>query len=267
MAENDNYARARPATTMRSTWGRRFLTPAASEPASVPLGGRVYAVGDVHGRLDLLQRLWARIEADAEGSPLHKVVVFVGDYVDRGPDSRGVVEFLMQARIAGGVVLCLRGNHEQSLLDFMDNAAIYRDWKAFGAPETLLSYGVMPPWFDDEADFERARLEFVRNCPLRHVRFLKSLTHSYVIGGYLFAHAGVRPGIALDDQTEEDLLWIRDEFLTSQMSFGKVVVHGHSPGQAPVRRANRIGIDTGAYATGCLTAAVLEGTDCRFLST
>jgi serine/threonine protein phosphatase 1 len=152
-------------------------------------------------------------------------------------------------------------------LDFIADANFYRDWKPFGAPETLLSYGVMPPRFDNEADFERARAEFVQKCPRNHIKFFKSLLYSYSIGGYFFAHAGIRPGIPLEEQDPKDLLWIRDEFMASRTQFEKVVVHGHSHVETPVRRSNRISIDTGAYATGSLTAVILEGTECRFLST
>jgi len=152
-------------------------------------------------------------------------------------------------------------------LDFMGNSKLYREWRPFGAPETLVSYGVMPPRFDDLADFERARLQLVKNCPQKHVNFLNSLPYSYSIGGYFFAHAGIRPGIALEDQDPADMLWIRDEFMSVRTPFEKVVVHGHTPLATPVRKTNRISIDTGAYATGNLTAVVLEGTECRFLAT
>jgi len=235
------------------------------EPASIPSGGRVYAVGDIHGRLDLLKQLWSQIEADAADAALHKIVLFVGDYVDRGPDSKGVIEFLINARIKGGVVLCLRGNHDQSVLDFMADATFYRNWKTFGAPETLMSYGVRPPLFDKDEELERARKELVEKCPASHVKFLTSLPYSHAIGGYFFAHAGAKPGVPLDEQEPKDLLWIRDEFLGHRSGFDKVVVHGHTPEEAPKRRAHRIGIDSGAYATGCLTAVVLEGTEHRFL--
>ena len=244
---------------------RIFGSP--KEPASIPAGGRVYAVGDLHGRLDLLVKLWAIIEADAAQSAVQKVVVFVGDYVDRGPDSKGVINFLLSAQLKDGVVLCLRGNHDQSVLDFLADANVYRSWKPFGAPETLVSYGVKPPLFDDERDFERARREFVDKCPKSHVKFLSSLPYSHSIGGYFFSHAGARPGIPLDEQDPKDLLWIRDEFLTARQPFEKVIVYGHTPIEVAARRTYRIGIDTGAYATGRLSAAVLEGTGCRFLAT
>jgi serine/threonine protein phosphatase 1 len=250
-----------------STWKTLLFGPKRKELANIPAGCRVYAVGDIHGRLDLLEKLWSMIVADAEGVHLHKVIVFVGDYVDRGRDSKGVIDFLIHAKLKGGEVVCLRGNHDQSVLDFIGDANFYRAWRQFGAPETLLSYGVMPPRFDNESGFEKARAEFVQKCPPEHVKFFESLKYSHVIGGYVFVHAGVRPGIPLNEQDPCDLLCIRDEFLASQQSFEKVVVHGHTPQETALRRTNRIGIDTGAYATGRLSAVVLEGTECRFFST
>jgi serine/threonine protein phosphatase 1 len=266
-SDETSHADARPTGRNGRAWFARLFGPKKKEPAAIPRGSRVYAVGDIHGRLDLLQKLWAQIEADASGSNLHKMIVFIGDYVDRGPDSKGVVDFLLQAKIKGGVTLCLRGNHDQAVLDFIADSKFYRDWRPFGAPETLLSYGVMPPQFDDETDFERARTELAQKCPEKHVNFLNSLPYSHSIGGYFFAHAGVRPGTPLEEQDPKDLLWIRDEFMDSRRLLEKVIVHGHTPLAAPTRRSNRISIDTGAYATGNLTAVVLEGTECRFLST
>ena len=249
----------------RSRWASLFARD-EKKPAAIPHNRRVYAVGDVHGRLDLLKKLWAIIEADAAGTRMRKTIVFVGDYVDRGRDSKGVIDFLLKVK-ADHDVVCLRGNHDQAVLDFIADAKFYRSWKPFGAPETLLSYGVMPPRFDDEAEFEKARAEFVANCPQSHFEFLESLAYSYELGGYFFVHAGVRPGIPFKDQDPQDLLWIREDFLFSRADFEKVVVYGHTPVEQAGRRGQRLGIDTGAYATGRLSAAVLEGQDCRFLTT
>lgn len=249
----------------RSVWTSLFARR-EKEPAAIPHGHRVYAIGDVHGRLDLLQKLWAMIEADAANTHLRKTVVFVGDYVDRGRDSKGVLDFLLKVREDGDVV-CLRGNHDQAVLDFIADAKFYRSWKPFGAPETLLSYGVMPPRFDDEAEFEKARSEFVANCPQAHFEFLESLPYSYELGGYFFVHAGVRPGVPLKEQDPQDMLWIREDFLFSRADLEKVVVYGHTPVEQAGRRGHRLSLDTGAYATGRLSAAVLEGQGCRFLAT
>jgi serine/threonine protein phosphatase 1 len=268
MLENRSLPSTNASVKARPSKGwKTLLFGHKKEPASVPAGSRVYAVGDIHGRLDLLQKLWTMIEADAEGAALHKVVIFVGDYVDRGRDSKGVIDFLLQAKLKGGEVICLRGNHDQSVLDFIADANFYRAWRPYGAPETLLSYGVMPPRFDDQEGLEKTRMEFVQKCPPEHIGFFQNLSYSHFVGGYMFAHAGAKPGIPLEEQDPYDLLWIRDEFLNSRHSFEKVVVHGHTPQDVAARRTNRIGIDTGAYATGCLSAVVLEGTECRFLST
>jgi len=232
----------------------------------MPDGIRVYAIGDIHGRLDLLQKLWALIEDDSSETSLRKVIIFVGDYVDRGPDSKGVIDFLLKIGKDHEVV-CLRGNHDQAILDFVQDAGFYRTWKPFGAPQTLLSYGVTPPQFEDEPELEKARAEFVANCPREHFDFFASLPCSHELGDYFFVHAGVRPGIPLKQQDPQDMLWIRELFLLSGADFGKVIVYGHTPVAQAGRRGDRVGIDTGAYATGRLSAAVFEGQSCRFLAT
>ena len=230
-----------------------------------PDGMRIYTVGDIHGCAAVLDRLHARIEADAENFSGEKVIVYLGDYVDRGPDSRGVIERLIDAVPKGFSARYVKGNHDQALLDFLANAETYRAWRGFGAPETLLSYGVRPPLFDDSEKFEEARLALKAQLPASHLAFLRALESVIVLGDYAFVHAGIRPGTSLEDQTDEDLLWIRDEFLNCTTLHEKVVVHGHTPISAPIRLKNRIGVDTGAYATGNLSCAVLEGTECRFL--
>jgi serine/threonine protein phosphatase 1 len=234
--------------------------------ASIPLGMRVYAVGDIHGRLDLLDRLIEQIGDDSSSAPSERLIVYMGDYIDRGPGSKGVIERLL-APPHGFQARHLRGNHDQFFLDFLVDPTSYRFWKKYGALQTLLSYGVMPPRFDDDRDFAVARDELADALPPAHLKFFSGLKLSEEIGGYFFAHAGVRPGLPLARQLPEDLLGIRDDFLTSDVDFGKVVVHGHTPCHIAVRRANRIGVDTGAYATGRLTCAVLEGEECRFLQT
>jgi serine/threonine protein phosphatase 1 len=235
-------------------------------PALLAPGECVYAIGDIHGCVHQLNKLLeaiAKETADA-GQKRHRLV-FIGDYVDRGPDSRAVVDRLLAATHEFELV-ALRGNHEQTLLDFLVDPTVYRDWRDFGGRETLLSYGVTPPLFDRPNEFERARQDFATALPPQHLSFLQSLPHFARIGGYYFAHAGVRPGTPLERQTERDLMWIREEFLSAKDEFGAIVVHGHTPSPLPIRCANRIAIDTGVYATGRLTAAVLEGSECRFLS-
>ncbi len=239
-----------------------------NRPPSVPPGRRVFAVGDIHGRRDLLEQMLSQIQEFAtSATPAANSLVLLGDYVDRGPHSKGVIDHILGLDLPGWDKTYLRGNHDQAMLDFLSDANMYRAWRNFGAPETLLSYGVKPPRFDNEAEFAKARDELAAACPREHLNFLSNLENMHEEGDYLFVHAGVRPGIPLDRQVQDDLLWIREDFLLSSRVLDKVIVHGHTPTEAPVRRTNRIGIDTGAHATGCLTTAVLEGQRCTFLST
>lgn len=237
----------------------------AREPACVPDGVCVYAVGDIHGRHDLMTALLDKIWADSSDS-LKNVLVFVGDYVDRGPASAQVVEHLVHLQRPGWDIIKLLGNHEYSLLEFLKKPEIYGSWKTYGGAETLLSYGVKPPLFSDPKELHRAHAEFVAKFPREHFTFLSGLPYSHQIGDYMFVHAGVRPGRSLEDQSPEDLLWIRDDFLYCDQGFGKTIVHGHTPSEEPVIRFNRIGIDTGAYATNRLTAVKLINQLREFLS-
>jgi serine/threonine protein phosphatase 1 len=236
------------------------------QPARAPEGERVYVIGDIHGRADLLDKLLARVLEHAWSGPEKRTLIYVGDYVDRGADSRGVIERLLQP-IPKFTTRFLRGNHDQAVLDFLSDPLFYRIWKSYGAQETLLSYGVRPPRFDEVQAITEARDEFAAKLPPAHLAFFEALEMSAEVGDYFIAHAGVRPGVALDAQAKEDLLWIRDDFLFSNSDFGKVIVHGHTPSDDVVRRKNRIGVDTGAYATGHLTALVLEGDTTDFLQT
>ncbi len=239
--------------------GERHLAP------RIPDGQCVYAVGDIHGRLDLLDQLLDRIWADAPHGA--NTLVLVGDYIDRGPDSKGVVERLMALERPGWQIVKLRGNHEHFLLEYLANPEVFQAWRTFGGAETMLSYGVRPPVFTDRKELERAHAAFTAQLPHSHLTFFNMLPYSHTIGGFFFVHAGVRPGIALARQSPEDMMWIREEFLLSSERLEKVVVHGHTPTDGPVLRPNRIGVDTGAYATGILTAAKLTGESCTFLST
>jgi serine/threonine protein phosphatase 1 len=236
----------------------RFRLFASRRKHAVPPGQRVYAIGDVHGRNDLLRFVLGTIVAEAARSPLQTHLVLLGDYIDRGPDSRDVIDMLLH--LPGTLrTHFLRGNHEQALLDFLDRPLTYPEWRDFGADATLLSYGVRPPPSIDTAALIATRNQLEQCMPAEHLRFFSTLVPSVSIGDYLFVHAGVRPGVPLDRQDAGDLMWIRDEFLSSSNDHGKLVVHGHTPIAEPVFRPNRIGIDTGAYATGRLTALVLEG--------
>ena len=241
----------------------------APEPR-VPDGERVYAIGDIHGRADLLDGLQARIMADAEGAPAGTAftAVYLGDYVDRGPDSRGVIERLLAAPLPGFLEVHLKGNHEDMMLRFLDDPDQGWSWMVNGGDATALSYGLTLTGGGEAAErMARMRDELAARLPHAHLDFLRSLEMSHVSGDYLLVHAGIRPGVALDRQSEDDLLWIRDAFLRSPADHGKVVVHGHTPTAAPELRANRIGIDTAAYASDVLTCLVLDGAERRFLAT
>lgn len=232
--------------------------------SSVPPGHFVVAIGDVHGRLDLVENLWAQIDAASRlSSARSRTLVFVGDYVDRGPQSRQVVERLLGG-FAGFDTVFLKGNHDETLLQFLADPTIGEAWRNFGGLETLASYGIAHP---QGKNWSQTRSEFAAALPRAHLEFLKNLKLHLTIGDYVFVHAGLKPRVPLEEQSETDLLWIRDEFLDSTVNFGRVVVHGHTPTEAPVVRANRIGIDTGAYMTDNLTAIILEERTRRFLST
>jgi serine/threonine protein phosphatase 1 len=234
----------------------------------VPDGSRVYAVGDIHGRLDLLREINQLIHEDAYARQAPRnVVIYLGDYVDRGPASREVVEHLLEARLPGFELHHLIGNHEDSLLRFLADPRIIGPWLDFGGGPTLLSYGVRPPDPRSEQDVARAQDELRERLPARHLDFLQGLKLSHSEGDYFFVHAGVKPGVALHAQTSEDMLWIRHAFLESSADFGKIVVHGHTIVERPDVRRNRIGIDTGAFASGRLTCLVLDGEDWSFLQT
>ena len=199
--------------------------------------------------------------------PAETELIFLGDLVDRGPDSRGVVERLLQLSRAGGKVRFLMGNHEEVFVRAArgDEKAL-RFLTRIGGRETLFSYGISPEQYRN-VDFQDLAGLLERNVPAEHVDFLSAFESWIEIGDYLFVHAGVRPGIAMEAQTRGDLCWIREEFLDHRDSFGKMVVHGHSITDDVDLRPNRIGIDTGAYASGRLTAIGLEGAECWFLST
>ena len=231
----------------------------------IPAGLRIYAVGDVHGRADLLAPLLARIDADLSAHPIAQPCqVFLGDYIDRGAHSRQVIDLLI-ARRRRHQMLFLKGNHEDFALEFLSNPTKLSEWKQVGGLSTLLSYGVKIADRTDPAAEEEAAIAFRRALPPSHFRFLGSLVLSFHCGDYFFAHAGARPGIPLRHQHRQDLIWIRDDFLLHEEDFGKVVVHGHTPVTTPDIRLNRINIDTGAYATNRLTCLVLEDDRMRFL--
>lgn len=225
----------------------------------IPDDVRIYAIGDVHGRVDLLRRMLSVIDQTMVLHPVRNVVqVLLGDYIDRGPNSREVIETLV-TRARSHPMIYLKGNHESYAAQFLSDPSILTEWQRLGGVNTLLSYGLKPPKDEDPQVQRRIAKEFRRALPESHRRFIHGLALSFTCGDFFFVHAGVRPGIPLSRQCEQDLLWIRDDFLLHEEQFGKVVVHGHTPSHKPDIRANRINIDTGAYATGRLTCLVLQG--------
>lgn len=228
-------------------------------------GRLVYAVGDVHGRLDLLEDLLGQIAEDAAAvdDAGDTVLVFLGDYIDRGAYSRGVIDCLIGLSTVPGVELrALKGNHEQAMLGFLDDPEVGPGWVAQGGAATLVSYGVAAPQTRIPTDiWSQASVALAEALPAEHVRFLQGLELYAEYGDYVFVHAGLRPGVPIERQNEKDLLWIRDEFLEETRAFPKIVVHGHTPEAEPFLGEHRLGLDTGAYATGILTAALLYGTE------
>ncbi|MCE9522371.1 MAG: serine/threonine protein phosphatase [Alphaproteobacteria bacterium] len=232
--------------------------------SSVPAGQFVVAIGDVHGRLDLLEMLWHQIDAASRlSSARHRTLIFLGDYIDRGLYSAELVDRLLEG-FPGFETIYLKGNHDETLLRFLTDPTIGDVWRNFGGLETLRSYGVSHA---PGKSWSQIRSEFADAIPKSHVDFFKNLKLHVTVGDYLFVHAGLKPRVPLEEQRETDMLWIREEFLDSTVNFGRIVVHGHTPTETPDVRPNRIGIDTGAYMTGTLTALVLEERSRSFLST
>lgn len=245
------------------------VSPWRRAPGRLPEGRRIYAIGDVHGRLDLLRALIAAIDTEQkDAGTARPTLVLLGDYVDRGPDSRGVVETLIEDPLPAFECVHLRGNHEDSFLRFLDDIAVGPSWLYYGGAETLASYGIAASRDeDDPVQLAALQVAFAAALPDSHRAFMRGLEPCRAIGGYLFVHAGVRPGVPLAEQSIDDLLWIRGEFLRSAEDHGHVVVHGHTIDRKPQVRRNRIGIDTGAFATGVLTCLVLEGDRYRLIQT
>lgn len=247
---------------------RLWSAEKADHDARVPDGHRIYAIGDIHGCVRELDALHGRIEVDWLFGPAERcTIVYLGDYIDRGPDSRGVIDRLLGAPpIPGAERIFLSGNHEQAMLDFLADPEGNPHWLDFGGLETLASYGVRR-----SAIGSRGRQELADGLaaalPKTHRDFFESLLIHHRRGDYFFVHAGVRPGVALDQQSPEDCRWIRGPFLQSRQWHGAMIVHGHTITDEPEDCANRIGIDTGAYATGVLTALRLEGSNRSFFKT
>lgn len=233
-------------------------------------GALIYAIGDIHGCARELDDLHGQIAADAarrtQGQARRVTLVYVGDYVDRGPDSAGVIDRLLApAPVGGAERIYLRGNHEDAMLAFLTDADAGAEWLEYGGLETLGSYGVSPGggplWRHKLSEGLAARL------PSAHKQFLETLRDRWSQGGYGFVHAGIRPGLAWEAQKTDDLLWIREPFLSSRTRFDRKIIHGHTITERPDVRSNRIGIDTGAFHTGILTALVIDGDAEAFLQT
>ncbi len=242
-----------------------------NHPARVPDGLRVFAVGDIHGRCDLITKLHRKIHDHMHRQTVkaQNIIVYLGDYVDRGPHSREVIEHLIDFELPDTQKIFLLGNHEEAMLGFLEDTSIMREWLLYGGQATLMSYGVDVKRLklNDANSVEATRATFAANIPASHRDFLKNLKLSQIIGDYMFVHAGVNPNLPLSEQHRADLLWIRDEFLLSHKPLAKKIVHGHTISAAPEVKANRLGLDTGAYATGTLTCAILERDTIEFLTT
>jgi serine/threonine protein phosphatase 1 len=234
----------------------------------IPEGRRVYAIGDIHGRLDLLRTLMAQIDRDdAARGAARTEIIFLGDLVDRGPDSAGVIDYLIAARASGRDCTFLGGNHDEVFLHAAEGdrkaaAGLHR----MGGRETALSYGISEAEYE-EGGFDALATLLRERVPAEHIAFLRALGEWHRVGDYVFVHAGIRPGRAMEEQRGDDLRWIRAGFLEHERCHGAMIVHGHTITDEPDFRTNRIGIDTGAFRTGRLTALGLEGGERWLLAT
>ncbi len=231
--------------------------------AAAPVDTRLYAIGDIHGCIDHLTAMFDVIEVDLASNPVgsHQIIT-LGDYVDRGPGSRAVLDYLVAARKTHPLV-CLMGNHDERMLEFIAIPHEVGDsFLHYGGRELLASYDVDVFRY---ADFGSLSNAFARTVPRSHLSFLNSLQLTHEAGDYFFCHAGIRPNVPLDEQEARDLLWIRNEFLIYQKPHPRVIVHGHTPGEDVDIHPNRINVDSGCFATGVLSCIVLEGREHRKL--
>jgi serine/threonine protein phosphatase 1 len=225
----------------------------------LPDGIRIYALTDIHGCSDLLRSMFAVIDRDLVTIGRRRAIhVFMGDYIDRGPDSSGTVDLLIE-RARKHETIFLKGNHEVFLFEVLKNPEMLQNWRQYGGLQTLSSYGVQPPLNPTVEEQKRLIDQLSHAIPQHHRMFFEQLRPSFACGDFFFVHAGIRPGLPLASQREEDLLWIRDEFLFSERKHEKYIVHGHTPVREPDIRDNRANIDTGAYATGNLTLLTIQG--------
>ncbi|MEO9612203.1 MAG: metallophosphoesterase [Nitratireductor sp.] len=233
--------------------------------AAAPDGMRLYAIGDVHGRLDLLRAMHGRIRAELmRDKPADWRIIHLGDYVDRGPDASGVLAFLAERIAQDPRVVALAGNHDVNFRAFLDDGDTTGLFSRFGGIDTARSYGVKAD-FSNPAAAEKSRAALAAVVPSAHKTFIEGMPRSIAFGDFFFCHAGIRPGVALADQDPDDLIWIREPFLNHAGLHEKVVVHGHTPQSEAEIMANRVNLDTLAYASGRLTAFVVEGREKRLL--
>jgi serine/threonine protein phosphatase 1 len=254
---------------LKKVFGReRPSVPSA--PAMVPDHHRVYAIGDIHGRADLLERIHSVILDDiADAAPETKLIlIYLGDYVDRGMHSKEVIDLLVNHPLEPFEIVHLMGNHDEKMLNFVETKNPNPTWMSVGGDTTVYSYGVrVPKDILTSIRFDHIQNQLREKLPMSHFKFLRNLVPSYLIGDYFFTHAGINPDRAIDDQLNGDLIWGKKSFLSSNLNFGKTIVHGHTVGYEPVTRSNRICIDTGAFQSEVLTCLVLEKDSRRFLST
>ncbi|WP_309083825.1 metallophosphoesterase family protein [Chelativorans sp.] len=235
------------------------------DEASTPAGMRVYAIGDIHGRYDLLAEMHRRIMAEIiDDRPEDWRIICLGDYVDRGPESRQVLEFLSRSSAADPRIICLAGNHDLGFLSFLAQPRAEGLFANNGGDATARSYGVELQFSPREA-LQRGHAALMEAIPQEHLDFLHGLKLSASFGDLFFCHAGIRPGIPLDVQSAEDLIWIRERFRHDPTLHPKLVVHGHTPQRAPEIMPNRVNLDTGAWHSGRLTAMMFEGRRKRLL--
>jgi serine/threonine protein phosphatase 1 len=234
---------------------------------ALPAGTRIYAIGDIHGRADLLDELLCRINEDIKIRPIGRsLYVFLGDYIDRGARSRETIDRLVEHG-QNCEAIFLKGNHEQIAIKCLSDPSLFDQWMRLGGLETLISYGVVRHALGSGRQIVEMQAAFHRALPRSHLRFLRDLQPSFFCGDFFFAHAGVRPDVDLSKQKESDMLWIRDEFLSSRKDFGKIVVHGHTPARDIEVEPNRVNVDTGGFATGRLSCLVIEGKSLSVIDT
>jgi serine/threonine protein phosphatase 1 len=236
--------------------------PKSSGPiGNFPKGQRGYAIGDIHGRLDLLEQLIQRVQADDAARPAaDTTLIFLGDLIDRGPESAQVVNYLLNLKAdrAPDRTRFLLGNHEEVFLAALEDEKALRFFTRIGGKETILSYGISPSRYN-ELDFPDLQLLLRSQVPAEHVAFLSGFEDMILLGDYAFVHAGIRPTEPIGNQRAKDLRWIREEFINYAGQFEKIIVHGHTISDAVELKPYRIGLDTGAYASGKLTAMGFEG--------